>query len=100
MEDDEQSTTKMSALVSTAVEFIDLGSLCNTWEVIFGPLPVGSFLDDLHDSILHEPILPIEEAKVNINAYISTPIHSEIVHAGQQSPTYELVHMTMNLQVG
>lgn len=42
----------MSPIVSTAAEFIDLTSLCNTWEVIFGPLPGGPFLVDLHDSIL------------------------------------------------
>lgn len=54
VEDDEQSTATMSAVVSTAaVQIIDLTSLCNTSEVIFGPLTGGPFLGDLDDTLIH-----------------------------------------------
>ncbi len=48
VKDDEQSTATLSAVVSAvAVQIIDLTSLCNTLEVIFGPLTGGPFLGDL-----------------------------------------------------
>ncbi|KAK7138439.1 hypothetical protein R3I94_010191 [Phoxinus phoxinus] len=92
--DSEQQTYTVEAFVSTAVEMVDLTSLCDTSEVIFGPLQGGPFLEDLDDTILHEPI---EEAQININAYSSTPVHFDTVPAGSLSPTYELLHVTVKL---
>lgn len=63
--DSEQQTHTVEAFVSTAVEIVDLTSLCDQSEVIFGPLQGGPFSEDLDDTILHEPI---EEAQININA--------------------------------
>jgi len=85
----------VEAFVSTAVEVVDLTSLCDTSEVIFGPLQGGPFLEDLDDTILHEPI---EEAQININAYSSTPVHSDTVPAGPLSSAHELFHVTVKLQ--
>ncbi len=66
VEDDEQSTATISAVVSTApLQIIDLTYFCNTSEVIFGPLSGGPFLCDLDDTLLHEPILTIEEDQIN-----------------------------------
>ncbi|GAA6101078.1 uncharacterized protein LOC113078290 [Tachysurus ichikawai] len=93
-EDNEQLTQTVEDVVSTAVEIADLTYLCDTSEVIFGPLQGGPFLEDLDDTILHEPI---EEAQININAYSSTPVHSDTVPAGPLSPTYEPLHVTVKL---
>ena len=51
VEDDGQSTNNMSAFVSTAVEIIDLTSLYNTSEVIFGPMQGGPFLGVFDDTV-------------------------------------------------
>ena len=52
MEDEEQSTTKMSASVSTPLEIIDLTSLCDTSKVFIG-WQGGPFLGDFDDSLTH-----------------------------------------------
>jgi len=49
----EQQTHTVEAFVSTAVEIVDLTFLCDTSEV---PLQGGPFLEDLDDTIFHEPI--------------------------------------------
>ena len=65
VEDDALSTATMSAVISTAaVQIIDLTSLCNTSEVIFGLLTGGPFFCDLVDTLIHEPILAIEDGKI------------------------------------
>ena len=97
VEDDGQSTNNMSGFVSTAVEIIDLTALCNTSEVIFGPMQGGQFLGVFDDTVPFEPILPLEEAQLNTNTYTSTPIHSETVPAAPPSPSWELLHVTVKL---
>ena len=78
VEDDELSTATMSAVLSTAaVQIIDLTSLCNTSEVIFGPLTGGPFLGDLDDTLIHEPILAIEDEQINTPTYTSTPVDAQ-----------------------
>ncbi|KAM4562116.1 uncharacterized protein PAE49_010719 isoform 1-T2 [Odontesthes bonariensis] len=98
VEDDELSTATMSAVVSTAaVQIIDLTSLCNTSEVIFGPLTGGPFLGDLDDTLIHEPILAIEDEQINTPTYTSTPIDTETASARPPSPANELLHVTVRL---
>ena len=97
LEDDGQSTNNMSAFVSTAIEIIDLTSLCNTSEVSFGPMQGGPFFCVFDDTVPFEPFLPIEEAQINTNTYTSTPIHSETVPAAPPSPSCELLHVTVKL---
>lgn len=98
VEDDEQSTATISAVVSTAaLQVIDLTSLCNTSEVIFGPLTGGPFLGDLDDTLIHEPILTIEEAQINTPTYTSTPIDAETASARPPTPASELLHVTVKL---
>ncbi|XP_049424839.1 uncharacterized protein LOC125884090 [Epinephelus fuscoguttatus] len=91
VEDDEQSTATMSAVVS-----VDLTSLCDTSEVIIGPLPGGPFLGDLDDTLIHEPILAIEE-QMNIPTYTSTPTDAETASARPPSPASELFYVTVKL---
>ncbi|KAL7403327.1 hypothetical protein ABVT39_027824 [Epinephelus coioides] len=91
VEGDEQSTATMSAVVS-----IDLTSLCDTSEVIIGPLPGGPFLGDLDDTLIHEPILAIEE-QMNIPTYTSTPTDAETASARPPSPASELLYVIVKL---
>lgn len=98
VEDDEQNTATMSAVVSTAaVQIIDLTSLCNSSEVIFGPLTGGPFSGDADDTLIHEPILPIEEQQINPPTYTSTPIDAETASARPPSPASERLHVTVKL---
>ncbi|XP_053288829.1 uncharacterized protein LOC128449596 [Pleuronectes platessa] len=97
VEEDGQSTNKMSALVSTASEIIDLTSLYNTSEVIFGTMQGDAFLGVFDDTVPFEPILPIEDAQINTDTFTSTPIHSETVPAASRSPSFELLHVTVKL---
>lgn len=88
----------VSAVVTAAaVQIIDLTSLYNTSEVIFGPLTGGPFLGDLDDTLIHEPILAIEDEQVNTPTYTSTPIDAETASAGPPSPASELLHVTVKL---
>ena len=96
VKDDELSTATMSAVVSTAaIQIIDLTSLCNTSEVIFGLLTGGPFLGDLDDTLIHEPILAVKDEQ--INTYTSTPIDAEKASARPPSPANELLNVTVKL---
>lgn len=95
--EDEQNTATKSAVVSAgAVQLIDLTYLCDTSEVIVGPLTGEPFLGDLDDTLIHEPILAIEE-HVNTPIYTSTPIDAETASARLPSPASEPLHVTVKL---
>lgn len=88
----------MSAVVSTASgQIIDLTSLSNTSEVIFGALIGGLFLGDPDDTLIHEPIFAIEEDQINTPTYTSTSTDSETASARPPSPASELLHVTVKL---
>lgn len=57
----------LSAVVSpVAVQIIDPTSRCNTSEIVFGPLTDGPFLGDLDDTLIHEPIIALEEEQITL----------------------------------
>ena len=91
VEKDELSTATLSD-----VQIINLTSLCDTSEVIFGPLTGGPFLGDLDDTLIHETILAIEEEQINTPTYTSTPVDTETASARPPSPASELLHVTVN----
>ncbi|XP_051812335.1 uncharacterized protein LOC110966885 [Acanthochromis polyacanthus] len=98
VKDDEQSTATVSADVSpAAIQIIDLTSLCNTSEVVFGPLTGGPFLGALDDTLIYEPILAIEDEQINTPTSTSTPINAGTASATPPSPAYELLHVTVKL---
>ncbi|KAM7406967.1 hypothetical protein PAMA_002936 [Pampus argenteus] len=56
----------------------------------------GPFLGDLDDTLIHEPILTIEEDQITPPTYTSTPI-DETASARPASPASELLHVTVKL---
>lgn len=96
VKDNGQSTATPPAVVSpVAFQIIDLTSLGNTSEIIFGPLTGGPFLGDLDDTLLHEPIIALEEEQ--INTYTSTPIDTGSASARPASPAVEVLKVTVKL---